>query len=145
MAKKSSKEADLEPLERLEQKVQLLIETIEHMRNENSLLKTENKRLTQDLDSTHSRLTQTEGAKADRILNLCQRMKATHYLTGSLARNYLSQEDFSQKGIELEYQEYNHPKYSQRYPGFIPNLSLIDLLFNVGDESLDVLMHSITK
>ena len=65
MAKKSSKEADLEPLERLEQKVQLLIETIEHMRNENSLLKTENKRLTQDLDSTHSRLTQTEGAKAE--------------------------------------------------------------------------------
>ena len=52
MAKKSSKEADLEPLERLEQKVQLLIEAIEHMRNENSLLKTENKRLTQDLDST---------------------------------------------------------------------------------------------
>ena len=65
MAKKSSKEADLEPLERLEQKVQLLIETIEHMRNENSLLKTENKRLTQDLDSTHSRLTQTEGARTE--------------------------------------------------------------------------------
>ncbi len=65
MAKKSSKEADLEPLERLEQKVQLLIETIEHMRNENSLLKTENQRLTQDLDSTHSRLTQTKEAKTE--------------------------------------------------------------------------------
>ena len=86
-----------------------------------------------------------EGAKAGLILNLCQQMGATHYLTGGLARDYLSQEDFSRKGIELEYQEYNHPKYSQRYPGFIPNLSLIDLLFNVGDESLDVLMHSITK
>ena len=86
-----------------------------------------------------------EGAKADLIPNLCQQMGATHYLTGGLARDYLSHEDFSRKGIELEYQEYNHPKYSQRYPGFIPNLSLIDLLFNVGDESLDVLMHSITK
>ena len=65
MATKSSKNADLESLENLEQKVQLLIETIESIRNENSLLKTENQRLTQDLDSTHSRLTQTEGEKAE--------------------------------------------------------------------------------
>ena len=56
----------------------------------------------------------------------------------------LSEDDFFQKGIDLEYQEYDHPEYSQRYPGFVPNLSLIDLLFNVGDKSRDVLMHSIT-
>ena len=86
-----------------------------------------------------------EGAKADLILNLCEQMRATHYLTGGLARDYLSEEDFSQKGIDLEYQEYDHPEYSQRYPGFVPNLSLIDLLFNVGDKSGNVLMNSITK
>ncbi|SVE01367.1 uncharacterized protein METZ01_LOCUS454221, partial [marine metagenome] len=88
---------------------------------------------------------QVEGAKADLILNICQQMKATHYLTGGLARDYLIEEDFSQKGINLEYQEYDHPEYSQRYPGFVPNLSLIDLLFNVGGKSGDVLMCSITK
>ena len=86
-----------------------------------------------------------EGEKADLILNICQRLKASHYLTGSLARDYLSEKDFSQKGIDLEYQEYKHPKYTQRYSGFVPNLSLIDLLFNAGDKSLDVMMHSITK
>ncbi len=85
-----------------------------------------------------------EGAKADLILNICQQLRATHYLTGGLARDYLSEDDFFQKGIDLEYQEYDHPQYSQRYPGFVPNLSLIDLLFNVGDKSRDVLMHSIT-
>jgi len=41
----------------------------------------------------------------------------------------------------LEYQEYDHPSYSQQYSGFIPNLSLVDLLFNAGDKSLDVLMN----
>ena len=86
-----------------------------------------------------------EGAKADLILNICQEMGATHYLTGSLARGYLSEKDFSQKGIGLEYQEYDHPNYSQRYPGFMPSLSIIDLLFNVGDKSRDVIMNSITK
>ena len=85
------------------------------------------------------------GVKADLILNICQQMKASHYLTGSLARDYLSKEDFSQKGIDLEYQEYDHPKYSQRYSEFVPNLSLIDLLFNAGDKSLDVIMHTTTK
>ena len=82
-----------------------------------------------------------EGVKADRILNLCQKMGATHYLTGRLAHNYLSEDNFSQKGVELEYQEYDHPIYSQQYSGFIPNMSLVDLLFNAGDKSLNVLMN----
>ena len=82
-----------------------------------------------------------EGVKADRILNLCQKMGATHYLTGGLAHDYLSGDNFSQKGVELEYQEYDHPRYSQQYSGFIPNMSLVDLLFNAGDKSLDVLMN----
>lgn len=81
----------------------------------------------------------TEGTKADLVLDLCRRMKATHYLSGELARGYLSEEDFQREGIALEYQGYSHPEYSQRYAGFVPHLSVIDLLFNVGDESRDVL------
>ena len=86
-----------------------------------------------------------KGAKAERIVDLCQQLNATHYLTGNRARDYLSAQDFSQRGIILEYQEYDHPKYLQRYPGFVPNLSLIDLLFNIGDKSLEVIMEPITK
>jgi hypothetical protein len=82
-----------------------------------------------------------EGSKSNRILSLCQKMRATHYLTGNLAHNYLSGVNFSKKGVELEYQEYDHPSYSQQYSGFVPNMSLIDLLFNAGDKSLDVLMN----
>ena len=82
-----------------------------------------------------------EGTKSNRILNLCEKMRATHYLTGNLAHDYLSGVNFSEKGVELEYQEYDHPNYSQQYLGFVPNMSLIDLLFNAGDKSLDVLMN----
>lgn len=81
-----------------------------------------------------------KGVKKELILNICQHMGASHYLTGSLARNYLTEEEFSRIGVELEYQKYEHPKYSQRYPGFVPNLSLIDLLFNVGEKSSAVIM-----
>ena len=86
-----------------------------------------------------------KGVKADRILSICREMRATHYLTGSLANNYLPKDEFDREEIELEYQEYDHPEYPQRYPGFVPNLSLIDLLFNIGDKSRAVIMSSITK
>ena len=83
-----------------------------------------------------------EGAKTDLLLNLCQKMNATHYLTGNLASDYLSRDSFYKEGIQLEFQNYNHPMYSQQYPGFISNMSLIDLLFNAGDRSLDILINS---
>ena len=35
--------------------------------------------------------------------------------------------------------EYDHPTYTQLYGDFIPYISVIDLLFNCGDKSLDVI------
>jgi len=80
------------------------------------------------------------GAKAEKILNLCKHMEATRYLTGDLARDYLCEEDFLRNGIQVEYHEYGHPTYTQRFSGFVPYLSVIDLLFNYGDESLKILL-----
>ncbi|MEE9258138.1 MAG: WbqC family protein [Nitrospinaceae bacterium] len=75
----------------------------------------------------------------DKVVALCQKLGATHYLSGDAGSNYLSADEFSRKGIVLEFQEYRHPEYPQRFPGFVPYLSAIDLLFNCGDESLDIL------
>jgi len=80
-----------------------------------------------------------EAVKGERILAICRKLDATHYLTGDAAMNYLSEEEFRQNGITLETQNYQHPVYKQRYPGFVPHLSVIDLLFNVGEQSQAVL------
>lgn len=77
--------------------------------------------------------------KAERILSLCQQLGATHYLSGDVAETYLSQLDFSRYNIEVEYQHYRHPEYAQRYPGFVSHLSVVDLLFNHGDNSPNIL------
>lgn len=81
--------------------------------------------------------------KADRIIAICQQMGATHYLSGDAAENYLSksEEDFLRNNIQVEYHEYEHPRYVQRYPGFVPYMSVIDLLFNHGDKSLGILLQ----
>ena len=80
-----------------------------------------------------------EAQKGEKILGICRKLDATHYLSGDAGINYLSEDDFQRLGIVLETQGYQHPVYQQRYPGFVPYLSVIDLLFNVGEKSRGVL------
>jgi hypothetical protein len=84
----------------------------------------------------------TSGTKADKLLSICGELGATHYLSGESASDYISEEEFSSRGVELEYQQYEHPVYLQRYSGFVPHLSAIDLLFNCGKQSLEILKHA---
>ena len=81
----------------------------------------------------------TSGTKTERLLSICRELGATHYLSGESASDYISEKDFSSQSIVLEYQHYEHPVYPQRYPGFVPHLSAIDLLFNCGKQSLGIL------
>ncbi|MCW0234920.1 MAG: WbqC family protein [Ferrovibrio sp.] len=69
-----------------------------------------------------------EGTKSDLVLNLCLAAGATTYLSGSQGRDYLELDKFKAAGIVVEFQDYQHPTYTQTYPGFEPNMGLVDLL-----------------
>ncbi len=86
-----------------------------------------------------------ESAKEEKILGLCKKLEPSHYLAGDASADYLRPEAFDQLGIALEMQNYRHPSYRQRYPGFVPYLSVIDLLFNEGERSLAVLSGTDSK
>ncbi|MBI4531383.1 MAG: WbqC family protein [Candidatus Latescibacteria bacterium] len=74
-----------------------------------------------------------------RLARICQAIGATSYIPGAGGRNYMDMDVFNAYGIHVEFQEYHHPVYPQRFGEFIPNLSAIDLLFNCGPESLNVM------
>ena len=82
------------------------------------------------------------GNKSERLISICKQLGATQYLSGESAKNYISEKDFSDQGIGLEYQNYQHPEYPQRYEGFVPFLSTIDLLFNCGEKSMEFLKQT---
>jgi hypothetical protein len=63
------------------------------------------------------------------------------FYEGAAGRNYIDEEAFRKQGVRVEFQDYEHPVYQQLYGRFIPHLSLIDLLFNHGRESLAILTH----
>lgn len=82
------------------------------------------------------------GTKSDLVLNLCRDAKATTYLSGALGRNYLDEGSFTQAGIAVRYQDYSHPTYAQTWPNFVPYLCVLDLLFNHGPASREILLNS---
>lgn len=80
--------------------------------------------------------------KSDLILTLLQSVKSTHYLSGKGAEAYMQLEDFSANGIKVDFQEFIHPVYPQKNTtDFIPGISCLDLLFNVGPEKAASLIH----
>jgi WbqC-like protein family len=79
------------------------------------------------------------GERSQRLLDLCLHFGASRYLTGDAARAYLETELFARHNIEVRWQNYRHPIYTQQHGGFIPYLSVLDLLLNCGDESAAIL------
>ena len=77
------------------------------------------------------------GAKGELVLNLCEAVGADALLVGlGGSRGYLDRAAFARAGIELVFQEFNHPVYPQRGSApFIAGLSAVDLLFNSEEEA----------
>ncbi len=92
-----------------------------------------------------SRELDVAGESTERLANLCRAVEGDAYLSGAYAvQAYLDPSVLRDAGIRLTFQEWKAPEYPQLYPGagFIPDLSLPDLLFNEGPRSLEILMAS---
>lgn len=76
---------------------------------------------------------------SERLAAICECVKADTYLSGAGGKDYLDLEPFNKKGITVLFQDFKHPVYPQLYGEFIPNLSLLDLLFNCGTDSVNFL------
>jgi len=73
----------------------------------------------------------------DRLIDICKFVGADTYLSGQDGGKYMNLERFSERGIKIIVQDFKHPEYPQRFGDFTSHMSIIDLLFNCGPESLD--------
>jgi len=79
-----------------------------------------------------------------RLIDLCRAAGADTYLSGADGKSYMDLDRFQEAGISLQVQDFHHPLYSQVWAGknsenFLSHMSVIDLLFNCGPESLKLL------
>jgi regulator of replication initiation timing len=61
----ATRSIDLEPIDRLEEKLKLLVGVIERLRGDGARMAEENTRLSRELDSARARLTEAEGTNAE--------------------------------------------------------------------------------
>ena len=78
----------------------------------------------------------------ERLIAICKHLGAETYLAGIGGKNYMELRRFEKAGIEVVFQEFKHPVYPQLYGDFLPNLSVIDLLFNCGEQSLKIIRET---
>lgn len=74
----------------------------------------------------------TTGSGQDLLLEICREVGADSYLSGAFGREYLDEDRFAQSGVRVFYHDYEYPEYPQRFGDFVPYLSYLDLMFNVG-------------
>jgi hypothetical protein len=75
----------------------------------------------------------------ERLIELCRRFDARDYLAGAGGRAYMELERYEAAGLNVVFQDYQHPAYPQLFGDFTPNLSILDLLFNCGPSSTEII------
>lgn len=80
------------------------------------------------------------GAGAERLIRIIRHLGGSVFYEGAAGRNYIRPEAFREQGIEVVFQDYAHPVYPQLYGPFVSHLSVVDLLFNRGPESLATIL-----
>jgi hypothetical protein len=83
---------------------------------------------------------QFQGEKSALVLDMCRQVGASQYIFGIQGRDYADVPAFTAAGVKAHFQDYRHPEYPQLHGAFTPYLSIVDLLFNCGDESRDILL-----
>lgn len=81
-----------------------------------------------------------QGSATERLVNLVKAVGGDAYYSGAYALDvYLDEQALEHAGVELRLQQWSAPVYPQQYDGFIPDLSVLDLMMNVGPDSLAVI------
>jgi hypothetical protein len=77
----------------------------------------------------------------ERLIAMTKHFEADTYLAGAGGRDYMDLDKYGGAGVNVEFQDFTHPIYQQLFGEFQPYMSVIDLLFNHGTESLRIIRN----
>lgn len=90
---------------------------------------------------TRSSELDVSGVNVVRLIKIIKTLGGKRFYEGAAGRNYIDPGLFLEHGLEVVFQDYEHPRYPQLYAPFVSHLSIIDLLFNCGPESLKIIIN----
>lgn len=82
--------------------------------------------------------------KTERLINICKQSNSNIYLSGPSAKNYIDEALFTKNNINLEWFDYiGYKEYEQLHPPFEHGVSILDLIFNTGEDAYKYLKNTI--
>ena len=83
------------------------------------------------------------GSGTERLVNICKILDSNEYVSGIGGKNYLDETLFAKNNIELKFTNYSPMNYKQIHSSqFISNLSILDMLCNIGPNASDLIKRS---
>lgn len=80
--------------------------------------------------------------RSQRLLDICLELNATDYYSGPAAKAYMDEKIFEDAKIDVHYLDYsNYLEYEQLNPPFEHGVSILDLIFNEGEDSYKFLKN----
>ncbi len=76
------------------------------------------------------------------LLDCCRKFNCYEYISTIGSKNYLNEEDFEKNNIKLNYYQFEYKSYKQIGDKFLSNLSILDVLFNLGPDTIDYLKEN---
>jgi len=74
--------------------------------------------------------------QSERLLGVCLDLKASHYLSGPAAKDYLDETVFDDQGIAVDWMDYGqYQHYPQAFGEFAHGVSILDVMFNCGPDT----------
>lgn len=111
------------------------------------LIENINKFLNIDLKIIRSSDLNVPGKSTERLINICKALKADNYLSGpgTDKGHGVEKEKFEEEGIKVSIKNFSNNNYGQQFSeqGFLPYMSIIDLLFNQGRKSSDIIKKNL--
>jgi hypothetical protein len=80
--------------------------------------------------------------RTERLVSICKTLEATDYYSGPAAKVYMDEKVFQKANVKLNYFDYtNYPEYEQLNSPFEHNVSILDLIFNEGENARQFLKY----
>jgi len=91
-----------------------------------------------DIEILSSKEFELKGNKTEKLINICKELNASKYYTGPAAKNYMDENLFMDNNIKIEYYNFSgYPEYKQQWGDFTHNVSILDMFFNLGPETIN--------
>jgi hypothetical protein len=93
-----------------------------------------------------SELPQINSTSTAALIELSKSVGADTYISGAEGKNYIDMDLWNNSGLIIKFQNFIHPVYRQyNNPEFQSHMCVLDLIFNYGDEGLDIITNNIIK